>query len=558
MTDKRSLDAPLKPLSVRETGTAIALFRIGVGLTILAAVGRTVVHGLAPAVWLDAADGGMLPLGEQPWLVEALGGLSPQTMWLVVGANLFLAALLTLGLGGRLTVFLLLQANLALTFINDYVQGCDHKLISNALWLLFLAPSTATLSLDCRLRKGRWTSEQPVPAWPRYLVIWQLVLVYCTTGLQKVSIYWTPAGDYSALYRILQEPCWQRWDMSWLATVYPLTQFATAATWLWEVTFPVVLLAMHYRRTADRPGRLRALFNRLHVLEAYIFAGVLLHLGVWLLIDLGPFTWITLSCYFCLLPSERWERLAARITHRRGWHALTFRERRDDFERPQPIAQTTALVGPPWLVTAFVAFHLTAVTLAALPSPAGAMSRSLWESPAARSEFEQWAGVLNGLGIDVSADELEPFLWRACWKYVEVREIALKPFSPYFKYCGTRQGWPMFTGPDTTPVRLSVAIEEDEEWRTIYVQRDPRHDWRKRQLGQEHVRTAIHSVSDEPDGDGFRKLSAWIARLAAADFPAATRVRVSMERMQIPSPERARTGETATGKPWGHVTVEVR
>ncbi|MCH8828846.1 MAG: hypothetical protein IID45_04635 [Planctomycetes bacterium] len=88
-------------LAERESGTAIALFRICVGLTILAAVGRTVIAGLAPVVWLDAADGGLLPLLEQPWQVQALGGLSPAVMWFFVAANLLLALLMVLGLGGR-------------------------------------------------------------------------------------------------------------------------------------------------------------------------------------------------------------------------------------------------------------------------------------------------------------------------------------------------------------------------------------------------------------------------------------------------------------------------
>jgi len=532
----------------RESGTALALFRIGVGLTILCSVGRTVLYGLAPAVWLDADDGGLLPLGEPPWQIELLGGLTPQTMWGLVGVTLFFALLVTLGLGGRFSVFVLSQAYLGLSFINEVVQGCDDKLISNALWLLVLARCTATLSLDCRLRNGTWTSAEPVPAWPRYLAVWQIVIVYFTTGLQKVSIHWTPAGGFSALYWILQEPSWQRWDMHWLAWVYPATQLATATTWFWEITFPAVLLAMYFRRTAERGGRLRWLFNRLRIRDLYLAVGVMLHLGVWLFNDIGPFTWITLSFYFCLLRPNEWNRL---------WAFL--RRRPKSLIEPHDVsAVQPAFRGRHWAAGVFVVFHLAAVTLGSSPVSPGAMNRNLWESPAVQREFVQWSEALGSMGLDVTPLELERFLWEAGRAYIAVRDRIVAPFAPYYRYTGARQGWPMFTGPDTAPTRLSVEIEEQGNWRTVYVQRQPNYDWRAGQLGQEHVRTAIHAVAEDPESDSFRSLAAWIAVRAAADFPQATRVRVSSERLRVLPPEAIRTGHRHAGDPLGGVSIALQ
>ena len=71
-------------------------------------------------------------------------------------------------------------------FLSKIMYG-DDRLLTNALWLLVLSRSTATLSLDCRLRTGQWVSSVLVPAWPRYLALYQLVLVYGTTGLQKLG-----------------------------------------------------------------------------------------------------------------------------------------------------------------------------------------------------------------------------------------------------------------------------------------------------------------------------------------------------------------------------------
>jgi hypothetical protein len=185
--------------------------------------------------------------------------------------------------------------------------------LANALWILVLAGGDSTLSLRCRLRTGAWHDPRPVPAWPRALVLYQLILVYSSTGLQKLSAHWTPVGGFSALYYILQQPSWHRADMSWLAHIYPLTQLATLTTWLFELLAPVVLLALYYRRTADRPGRLRARMNRLPWRNAFVVVGVPMHVGVFLMMDVGPFTWVTLAFYLCLFDPDEWARAWRRL-----------------------------------------------------------------------------------------------------------------------------------------------------------------------------------------------------------------------------------------------------
>jgi hypothetical protein len=290
-------------LAEREPGTSLALFRIACGLCLLGSVGSVAWHGLVPVLWLGPSDGGYTT-PSTPWLFRHLGGVHPGTVWPVVAGTLLCGLALAAGLGGRLTPFLALQGYLALWGLNGDALGGYDWLLTNALWLLVLSRSTATLALDCRLWTGAWSSAELVPAWPRYLAIYQIVLVYWSTGMHKLSAFWTPAGGYSALYYILQEPNWQRWDMSWLAWVYPLTQVATALSWLWEVTAPLLLLVLWYRRTADRPGRLRALCNRLPLRGLWMLVGLSVHLGIALFMNVGPFSWISLSYYLCLFRPE--------------------------------------------------------------------------------------------------------------------------------------------------------------------------------------------------------------------------------------------------------------
>lgn len=289
----------------REAGTTLALWRIACGLCLVGTVAAVVLAGAVPLLWLAPADGGYTQPAT-PWLFRQIGGVTPATVNTMITVTIVAGVFMTVGLGGRVSVLVALQGFLALMMINTDATGGHDGVISNGLWLLVLSRSTETLSLDCRLRTGRWTSDRPVPAWPRYLAIFQLVLIYWSTGLHKLSATWTPAGGFSALYYILQQPTWHRWDMSWLAWVYPLTQIATAVTWVWELTAPLLLLALWYRATPERTGLLRRLFNRLNFRRWWVAIGVALHLGIFVFLEVGPFSWIMLAFYICLYRPEEW------------------------------------------------------------------------------------------------------------------------------------------------------------------------------------------------------------------------------------------------------------
>ena len=122
-----------------------------------------------------------------------------------------------------------------------------------------------------------------------------------------------PWGGWSALYYSLLLPSWARFDMTWIAWVYPLTQAATAATWLWEATFPLLLLCFWHRATRTRGGRLRQLSNRLDLRSAYVLMGVFVHVGIWATMNVGPFSWASLAYYLCLYHHDEWARLGRRL-----------------------------------------------------------------------------------------------------------------------------------------------------------------------------------------------------------------------------------------------------
>lgn len=298
-----------------EPGTSLAVFRIAIGLCIALDIALVLQADLLDAIWVDAAHGGMNTV-QPGWLVGALGGPTPGVMRGLAWSALFAGLALAAGVGGRLTAFVALQLLKAVVDINGLAGGSYDELLQNGVWLCVLGSTTTTWSVDCRLRTGSWRSDDPVGVWARYLIVFQLVLMYTSTGWQKLSAYWTPGGDFSALYYILQQPGWHRFDMRWLAAapLFRLTQLGTAVSWFWEVSAPLWLLAFH---AGQRPGALGAFGARLvrwRVAEVYAAIGVFFHLALAVLMDVGPFSPITLAFYPALVAPAVWSRWADRAT----------------------------------------------------------------------------------------------------------------------------------------------------------------------------------------------------------------------------------------------------
>lgn len=304
----------------REPPLAIALFRIGVGAVLLESLLSAVMGGVVSIIWVDKAYGGYVSFTNVPHLVRWLGGPTPNVIWGIVIATIAAGVCVTAGAGGRLSAFAALQGYIALHRLNHHTSGSSDLLLTNALWILVLSRSTATLSVDCRLRTGNFRSSEPVPAFPRYLAVIQLLVMYWATGIQKVGASWLPTGSYAALYYILQQPTWQRFGMTWAARAYPLTQIATAVTWLWEVTAPLLFLFYYYRATEGPKSRLRALAGRFDWRIPFIVTGVMLHIAIWASMNVGHFSQITLAFYVCLFHPEELQRgigaLQARFARR--------------------------------------------------------------------------------------------------------------------------------------------------------------------------------------------------------------------------------------------------
>lgn len=301
-------------LAERETGTTLALARIAFGVTVIGTVLSIAAQGMVPVLFLAPEDGGILPFRDSPWIYGLLGGRTPAAVWSLLGLLLVAGSALVVGLGGRVTAFATLQLFMWTVGLNGLANASHTLLISNGLWLLVLADSTATWSLDAKLRTGRCTREVLVAAWPRRLMVLQIVVVYFMAGVHKVSSHWLPVGDATALYFILRAPNWSTvTDHALLVALAPVTRVMTACTWLYEVTSPLVLVWFHLVRDPRRAGRLAALARRFDWRFVFLGAGVGMHVGIELTMNVGPFSYAAMSYYFALVRPAEWRVMIDRV-----------------------------------------------------------------------------------------------------------------------------------------------------------------------------------------------------------------------------------------------------
>ncbi len=295
---------------LREHPRSMALIRVTLGLVVLwdlLQVGRL---GLVEPLMGTAEAGGLsLTLrtpSPAPW--AQLLPASPAAAWALYGGLVGSALLFTVGVMARpaMVLFALLSAQWE-WMLPPASRGIE-SLIRIVLLILACSGSDRWLSVDAWRRTGSpWGDGAPVPAWPRHLVVVQLALMYFLAGVQKFGLDWSPAHGFSALYLILQDPMIANGDYRWVAAPpwYTLTQVGTAVTMAWEWSAPIVLLAYWYRFTADRPGRVRAWFNRWRIHWWWAAIGVGFHLAIAALLELGIFPAAMLCTYFAFVhPDE--------------------------------------------------------------------------------------------------------------------------------------------------------------------------------------------------------------------------------------------------------------
>ncbi len=278
----------------REPPTALALVRIALAAVALVDLLNVRRLGLVDALWSPLPDG---------YATDAHTWLSGGALWT---AGVIALAAMLVGAATRVACIAFFLVSVQMARLAPSSESGFDELLRIVLVVLALSRCNARWSVDAMIarRLGRPPPVE-VPAWPRLLLMLQLVWVYFSAGQNKASAAWGPHGGFTALANALADPHAARFDPAWVATIYPLTRLATAATMLFELGAPLYLLFYYFAATRDRPGRLRALCNRLRLRWLWLGLGVTFELGIAVTLRLGDFPWGMLALFpVLLLPAE--------------------------------------------------------------------------------------------------------------------------------------------------------------------------------------------------------------------------------------------------------------
>lgn len=221
----------------------------------------------------------------------------------------------TLGLFTRTSALLLLLLWAQFQQIMPASDRGIDTLCRDVLLVFVFARSGDWLALDARIRTGSFFGDgAPVSAWPRRLLVLQLVAMYFLAGVQKTGIHWWPPGWFAALYFILQDPAIARFDFAWLEQqpFFLLTQLGTVGTLVLQDTYPTVLLLRYARATADRGGWRARLARHAWTEWIWIGLGAVFHLMLAATTELGIFPWAMLALYPAWVHPDDWRRILRR------------------------------------------------------------------------------------------------------------------------------------------------------------------------------------------------------------------------------------------------------
>jgi hypothetical protein len=299
----------------RESPVLLALIRFALAAVALVDLIEAAVQDVVVWLWAPPGAGGISGW-DAAWAplyyrIFPESAESAKLLWLGLVASLVCVAV---GFRTRSAALVYVWLSAQSAWINDPADRAIDRVIRLVMLILAFSSAGSVWSLDAKLRHGSFRGlMEPQPAWPRYLILLQLVLVYGGAGLAKGGTSWYPWGGYRALYLTLQDPIFAARDFRWLAQPFPyrVTQLATAVTHLWELAAPLVLVAAYCRRTRERGGRLRRLINRWPVRNVYVALGVTFHLMLAFTLRLGIFPFAMLACFPAFFRPEEVTRLGA-------------------------------------------------------------------------------------------------------------------------------------------------------------------------------------------------------------------------------------------------------
>ena len=279
----------------------LAVLRIAVGLTLLVDLARrfnlrTFFYGTdgwlsneVSMIFAPPADG----YWSLYWLAD-----SPIWFNFLTGMTAISAAGLVFGFRSRTFTVISLILFWSLNVRNPVVTTGGHILLRLLLFWMVWLPVGKTWSVDAWLNRRQSSdgentqsdSDQPtlVCTAASAGIILQVACMYFFSGIAKWNDAWLGG---TALQQALQLDMYVKPLGHWLADYSALTMTATWSTLVGEVVGPLALFV--------------PVGNKLWRMMAFLFfAG--LHIGIWLTMSIGIFSWVGIMSWLVLLPGQVW------------------------------------------------------------------------------------------------------------------------------------------------------------------------------------------------------------------------------------------------------------
>ncbi|TSC97813.1 MAG: hypothetical protein Greene101449_1081 [Candidatus Peregrinibacteria bacterium Greene1014_49] len=178
--------------------------------------------------------------------------------------------------------------------------GGGDTVLRNFGFLLMIAPQISAFSID-RARKcwRQWEESKTLlpplkmSIWPWRLLLWQFIVIYIASGLDKASGNMWLQG--TAVASALHHPHFARWPMPVMDVISILSPLLSYAVLVFEFGWLLMLIP---RSLSQELPQLCAPHS---VRRALLLGGILFHGSILLLMNVGSFSVAMLSGYFGLL-----------------------------------------------------------------------------------------------------------------------------------------------------------------------------------------------------------------------------------------------------------------
>jgi hypothetical protein len=299
----------------REPATSLALTRILVGAVLFLDMVLAKYKGAMPALLSPPPQGmgtGAAAFPEFLAAPTAAGSDGVAFFWwaMVLVSSLMFALGLFYKASGVLLVLVLVN------FARFDPDGdAIDSLYRVVVPILTLSGAHASFSFDAWIaRKIKKPPPALVPAWPRYLLVLQLLWMYFSAGHCRDDAAWWPQGGFSAIGNVMGDPHFARFNPGSLVSLYPVTQMATAISMTFELSAPFMIILTWLRKSGG--GRWGAALRTWRIRWIWLGAGAALHLGIALTMTLGCFPYGVLALYPLFLHPEEHAQLGEAL--RRG------------------------------------------------------------------------------------------------------------------------------------------------------------------------------------------------------------------------------------------------